>query len=451
MTQLLKGINLKFPLSKPKNTTASPLLQIQAAPDRSAAEQIVNQQKHKIRVLLLITRLTIGGDTNVVLDLADHLNHHPNFEVTLAVGPVPDCEIDLTHLAYQRGIPTRIIPDLINAINPAANLRAVQTVRALILEGKYDVVHTHSSVAGVVGRIAAASTRVPVIVHHVHGWGLREDMSFTMRSLYLTLERLCAPLTSRLIAVSMSNIQKGLDYHICGRKKFELIYNGIDLEKFSHTCSPDETRSILAGLGLNPDYKTVGMIGRLDKQKNPLDFIRAAAIVVKEYPLVQFVIAGEGSLRPDCEALIQELGLQGRFYLLGFRKDIHCILPALTFTALSSLWEGLPVVFQEAMSAGKAIVANSVDGATDVVIDGETGFLVTPHRPDEMADRILRLLQNDTLCQAFGQLAQQHARRFSCDQMIEKIETLYRNLYFERTSKESGVSVGSGASVRNEV
>ena len=379
----------------------------------------------KIRVLLVITRLTIGGDTNVVLDIASHLNTHPHFEAHLAVGPVPAYEIDLTYLANERAIPTKVIPSLVNRINPWVNLRAILELYAHICQGKYDIVHTHSSVAGVIGRLAAVIARVPVIIHHVHGWGLQEDMSKRVRMLYLALERFCARFTNRIIAVSKPNIEKGLAYRICPEDKFALIYYGIHLEKFQQQI---DRRKLCLELGLDPECKIVGMIGRLDKQKNPLDFIRAAAMVSKEYPNVQFLIAGDGSLRPECESLIHDLNLANRFFLLGYRNDIDQIMPMLTMTVLSSLWEGLPIVFQEAMSAGKPIVANDVDGARDVIINGKTGYLVTPHEPREMADRILELLNNDELCYEMGITAKQYSERFSSERMVGEIESLYREL-----------------------
>jgi len=416
---------------RPKNLLAS-LLRSVAGFERRArqrepidASEVSPESRQKIRVLLLITRLTIGGDTNVVLDIASRFNQHPQIEAHLAVGPVAEGEIDLTHLAYERAIPTKVIPSLVNHINPWLNLRAVAEVRDLIAKGQYDIVHTHSSVAGVVGRIAAVTAGVPVIIHHVHGWGLQEGMSAGMRMVYLSLERLCASFTKRMIAVSRATIQKGLAYRICPEDKFVLIYNGISLEKFRQ---PVDRRRVQIALGLDPECKIVGMIGRLDKQKNPLDFIRAAAIVAKDYPKVQFLIAGDGSLRPECERLIDALKLRDRFFLLGFRNDIDQIMPVLTMTVLSSLWEGLPLVFQEAMSAGKPIVANNVDGARDVVIDGETGYLVEPRQPEQMAERILYLLNHDEICSRMGHAAQQASERFSTTRMVETIGALYREL-----------------------
>ena len=378
----------------------------------------------KIRVLLVITRMTAGA-TNVILELASYLNAHSSFEACIATGLVPSYEADLTHLAYERDIPTKTFHSLVNRINPLLNLKSFLELRSHIIQGKFDIVHTHSSVAGVIGRMAALTARVPIIVHHVHGWGLQDDMSSFMRILYLALERLCAKFTDRMIAVSKATIQKGLEYRICQKDKLMLIYNGIHLEKFRQQVDEQQVRK---ALGLTPERKLVGMIGRLDKQKNPLDFIRAAAIVVNDYPQVQFLIAGEGPLRHECESLIKALDLQDSCLLLGFRNDIDKILPILTLTAMSSLWEGLPFVFQEAMSAGKPIVANNIDGASDVVIDGETGYLVAPHHPQEMAERILYLLKNDSLCDQMGLTAQQYSERFSNQQMLETIEVLYRDL-----------------------
>ena len=389
------------------------------------------ESREKIRILLVITRLTIGGDTNVVLDIASYFHSHPDFEAHLAVGPVPENEIDLTYLASERAIPIKIIPTLVNRINPWLNLRSILELHAHIRQEKYDIVHTHSSVAGVIGRLAAVTARVPVIVHHVHGWGIQEDMSKKVRMLYLALERFCARFTKRMIAVSRPTIEKGLAYRICPEDKFALIYNGIHVESFQQ---PIDRLKVYSELGLDADCKIVGMIGRLDKQKNPLDFIRAAAMVLQEYPTVQFLIAGDGSLRSECERLINDLNLANRFFLLGYRNDIHKILPTLTLTALSSLWEGLPVVFQEAMSAGKPIVANDIDGARDVIINGETGYLVTPRQPREMADRILDLLNNNELCYAMGMNAKQSSARFSRQRMFKEIELLYRELLTEAPS-----------------
>jgi glycosyltransferase involved in cell wall biosynthesis len=417
------------PHQQPALALGNPLVSL-AAPSQETIEysqqtdafDSLSKLNRKIRVLLVATRLTIGGDMNVILDIASYLNSHPHFDMHLAVGPVPAHEVDLTYQANERGIPLVMIPSMVTYINPWRIFRSSMELYAHIRQGKYDVVHTNNAIAGVAGRLAAILARVPVIIHHVHGWGLQDDMSKMTRSLYIGLERFFATFSSRLIAVSKPNIEKGLANKICKEDKFALIYNGIDIEKFQRQV---DKRTMCSELGLDPECKIVGMVGRLDKQKNPLDFIHAAAMVVAKYPKVQFVIAGDGPLRPECESLIKELNLSGKFFLLGYRNDINKIYPILTMTTLSSLWEGLPVVFQESMVAGKPIVANDVDGARDVITDGKTGYLVTPRQPQEMANRMLTLLSDDDLCNQMGTTAREHAAQYSSNNMVKQIVTLY--------------------------
>jgi len=380
----------------------------------------------KIRVLLIVTGLASGGATKVVLDIANHFNNHPDFEIHLLTGPIPSGRTDVTHLAYEKNISTRVVPSLVNHISPITNLKAVADIRQIIVQGNYDIVHTHTKVAGVVGRLAARTAKARVIVHHVHGWGSPEEMSTGMRMLYLGLERLCARFTDRIIAVCRRDIQKGLARHIGKEDKFVLIYNGIELERFRKVADNQQVRS---ELGLDADCKLVGMIARLDQQKNPLDFIKAAAIVAKAYAKVQFLFVGDGPLRPECERLINELNLKEKFFLLGYKDNVARIMSILTMTAMSSLWEGLPLAFLESMSAGKPIVANNVDGASEVVVNGETGFLVTPHDPAEMAARILVLLNNETLCQTIARVAQQRSSYFSMQRMFESLESLYKEMH----------------------
>jgi glycosyltransferase involved in cell wall biosynthesis len=382
------------------------------------------KSKRKIRVLVAITVLGTGGATNVVLDLANHLNQSPEFEVLLITGPIPPSRNDLTPLAHQMNIPIQMVPNLINHIDPLVNFKAITDLRRIMVAGDFDVVHTHSSVAGVVGRLAAYFARVPVIIHHVHGWGLHEKMSTISRILYLNLERLCARFTNQLIVVSKTDIQKGLEYRIANEEKYALIYNGIDQERFEQTVDEQQIR---VELGLKPESDLVGMVGRLDEQKNPLDFVRAAAIVSASYDNVQFVFIGDGPLKNDSEKLIRELGLQDNFFLLGYRDDVTRIMPVLKITALSSLWEGLPIVFLEALCAGKPIVANNVDGAKEIVIDGETGYLVTPGDPSEMAEKILALLNDDSLCYDMGGIAKNRSEYYSVERMVSEIEQLYKD------------------------
>jgi len=401
--------------------------EIYVVPQEQTKHEVSLAQDRKIRVLYIITQLAMGGATNVALDIANYFNNHPNYDVRLITGPPSPDRKDVTYLAHQLRIKTIELPSLVNQINPFVNAKAVADIRRIIVEGNYDIVHTHTKIAGVVGRIAARLAKNCVVVHHVHGWGSEEGMSKGIHLLHVGMEWLCAKFTDRIIVVSRPDIQKGLANHIGREDKYALIYNGIDLEAFRQ---PIDEKQVRAELGLDPNSKLVGMIGRLEDQKNPLDFIRAAAEVCKRYPNVQFLMIGGGPLQPECEQLINELNLEGKLFLLGFRDDVARILPILTMTALSSLWEGLPIVFFESMCAKKPIVANNVGGARDVVVDGETGFLVTPHQPMEMAERILFLLNNEQLCNQMGHFAYLRSGHFSVQKMVEQVEALYEELHY---------------------
>jgi glycosyltransferase involved in cell wall biosynthesis len=384
-------------------------------------------QHEKIRILYIISQLDLGGATNVVLDIASHFNNHPDFEVCLLKGPPTPDRYDVSYLAPVLGIETIELPSLINRINPWMNTRAIAEIRRIIVKGNFDIVHTHTKVAGVVGRIAARLAKSCVIVHHVHGWGSEEGMSMGLRTLHLGLERACAKFTDRIIVVARPDLEKGLANRIGRADNYALIYNGIDVSAFQQ---PVDEQALRSQLGLDPHSKLVGMIGRLEDQKNPLDFIRAAAEVARGYADVQFLMIGGGPLQAQCERLIADLNLNGKFFLLGFRRDVDRILSILTMTVMSSLWEGLPLAFLESLSAGKPIVANDVGGTRDVVIDGETGFLVTPHRPSEMAERVLFLLRDETLCRRMGEVARQHAWKYSKHRMVEQVESLYVALHY---------------------
>lgn len=379
--------------------------------------------RRKSRVLQIITVLGTGGATKVVLDIASHFHQHPDYEVEIVTGPIVDGRVDMRPIACQQGIKIHTVPTLVNHISPLINAKALNDIRRIIVQGRFDIVHTHSSVAGIVGRAAAKMARTPTVVHHVHGWGLQEDMTRAVRLLYLGLERISARYTDRMVVVSKPDLDKGLSYRIAQKEKFRLIYNGIELERFRQSYNEQEVR---AELGVAPHTKLIGMIGRLDRQKNPCDFIRAAALVAAHDKHVQFLFVGDGPLRTKCEDLIRELNLEDKFFLLGFRDDVAKILSILTFTAMSSLWEGLPIAFLEAMGAGKPIIANNVDGARDVVVNGETGFLIVPHQPAQMAERMLYLLTHEKLCDEIGRLAQQRSNYFSVERMVQQIESLYQ-------------------------
>jgi glycosyltransferase involved in cell wall biosynthesis len=296
----------------------------------------------------------------------------------------------------------------------------------LIRSGRYDIVHTHSSKAGILGRWAAYLAGAPVIVHTVHGWGHHDRQHPLVRRLYIVLEQLTQRITARLIVVSPRNIQKGLADGIAAPEKYVTIRSGIDVGRFRQPSRPRDV--IRDELGVPRGAPVVGTVTRLSPQKAPLDFISGAAQVAARRGDVHFVLVGDGPLRPAVEARLAELGLAERVHLTGLRRDIPDLMHSFDVFALTSLWEGLPRVLPQAMVTGLPVVATAVDGNAEVVADGVNGYLTPPGDPGAMATALLELLENPALSRSMGDAGRARAGEFDVRRMVSDIAALYRVL-----------------------
>jgi glycosyltransferase involved in cell wall biosynthesis len=245
--------------------------------------------------------------------------------------------------------------------------------------------------------------------------------------MYIFLERIAAPFTDRLIAVSTLNVEKGLQDKIGTRDRYTVIHSCINIEQFSRTFS--DSALLKKSLGLNGLGPVVGTVSRLSHQKNPLDFVKMAALVKKQIPEAQFLFVGDGPLRSETEVLIRELNLQRDVVLAGLRKDVPELLRCLDIFTLTSLWEGLPRVIPQAMVAGLPVVANNIDGNAEIIQDGTNGFLITPGDTAGMADRVVQLVKDQELKRRISAKGHDTALRdFSLNDMVRKIAELYEEL-----------------------
>ena len=300
----------------------------------------------QVRVLHVITRLIVGGaQENTMLTAA--LLAPARYAVDVVSGPQTGPEGSLIPEVRARGIRLTILPSLVREVNPARDVAALVALTRLIRRGRYDVVHTHSSKAGILGRWAAYRAGAPVIVHTVHGWGHHDRQRPLVRWFYVLLERATQRITDRLIVVSPRNTQKGLADGIATPDKYVTIRSGIELERFRQPSRP--RADVRAELGIPPGAAVVGTVTRLSPQKAPLDFVATAAQVAARRQGVHFVIVGDGPLRAEVEAQVAALGLTGRVHLTGLRRDVPDLMHGFDVFVLSSLWEGLPRALKAVM------------------------------------------------------------------------------------------------------
>ena len=373
------------------------------------------------RVLMFITRLELGGAQRVVLHTAATLDRS-RFEAGLAWGPGDVLDDEARAID---GLTTFEIDDLVRPVAPVRDLKALAGLRTAIRDFRPQVVHTHSSKAGVLGRLAARLERVPVVIHTVHGFGFTPLQSPVKRALFLRAEKLAARWTDHFVAVSRLNLDRGVELGLWRADRASVIRAGIDLDRFSRADGGSATRRVLA---IPDGVPVVTQIGNFKPQKAPLDFVRAAAMVAAKLPDVRFVMVGDGPLRGDAEALAAELGIADRTIFSGWWSDVPDLLAATTVSALSSIHEGLPCSVVESLAAGVPVVATAVDGTPEVIRPGVNGELVDPGDPASLADAILGILLDGDRRLAMSDAAADGLEDFDRDRMVRQLEDLYQCL-----------------------
>lgn len=372
------------------------------------------------KLVHVITRLELGGAQQNTLYCVEH-HDRARFDVELIAGQGGVLDEDARAL---RGASVRIVPWLAHPVSPLRDLEALLRLRRRFVELSADVVHTHSSKAGLLGRLAAHLARVPVIVHTVHGWSFNDTQPAPLRRFYVALERLAARATHVLVTVSRKNRDAGLALGIGRPAQYEVVRSGIDLEALRSGQADRE--AVRRSLGYAPEQLVVGSVACLKAQKAPLDFVRAAAEVHAREARARFFIAGDGELRPAVEREIARLGLGGVVQLLGWRRDVPQLLQAMDAFLLTSRFEGLPRAVLQAMAVGVPVVATEVDGTPEVVEHGLTGWLVPPGQPAGAARGVLTLLADAELrARCAAEARRRLTRDFDIREMVRTLDRLY--------------------------
>jgi glycosyltransferase involved in cell wall biosynthesis len=380
----------------------------------------------RIKVAHVVTRLDLGGAQQNTLHTVRGLDP-ARFDALLVCGEggILDAEV-----RADRALRAVFLDSLVREISPLNDVLAVLEMWKLFHAERPDVVHTHSSKAGILGRIAAALAGVPVVVHTFHGFGFHDRQNALVKAAYVFLERRCAGLSTQLVFVSRANAEYAARHGLGPAARAVVIRSGIQLGAFPARV---DAAALKMSAGIGRHKPLVVSIGNLKPQKNAADFVAAAAKAAARLPEARFVFIGDGPQRRALEARAFALGLGGALSFLGWRRDGAQWLAAADVFALTSLWEGLPRALVEAMATGLPSVCYATDGVVDLLRDGENGFLVPPGDVDAFADRLVRLLTDADLRRRLGAAAAATiGPEFDIDGMVRAQEALYVRLLAER-------------------
>ncbi|MFZ5595569.1 MAG: glycosyltransferase family 4 protein [Bacillota bacterium] len=382
------------------------------------------------KVLLLVTLSETGGAQKVVYYLASGLDRE-KFDITVVCAPGGEL------IDWLKGLPHVGVIELDclrRELSPLQDLRCLIKLYRLFKRGGFDIVHCHSGKAGILGRLAAHLAGVPRVFFTVHGWSIDESQPFPLRYLYSTAERLAGAVSTGVVCVSGHDLEKGKALRLVDGKKMTVIYNGVpDIYDPDQEDGPGGRKAdrLRGELGLGADDIVVGTVMRLAPPKLPLMFLEAAVKLSGSLPEgagpgVCFVVIGDGPLRKECEKYVFEHNLVGKVVFLGTREDAGELVAGFDVFVLFSSHEGLPLTIIEAMMAGVPVVAVNVGGVGEMVVDGETGYLIDGSDTGKAVGCIETLTSTPGLGRKMGIAGRRRARElFNLEKMVGMYEELY--------------------------
>ena len=381
-----------------------------------------------MKIAHVITRLIVGGaQENTILTCRGLVER--GHEVILMAGPETGPEGSLWKKAEQSGANLIKVEKLARAVRPRSDWAAVRQVRGILEELRPDIVHTHSSKAGIVAREAARRAKVPIIIHTIHGMSFNRTQSTIVRALYRHLERRAGKVTDAFISVADAMTDQAVAAGIAPRDRFTTIYSGMQTKLFA--SDPERRHRVRARWGVQDDEVVVGTIARLFDHKGYEEILQALPAVVERVPRIRFVWVGDGANRGRYERQLKQLGLSDRVYLTGLiaPEDVAAQIDGFDMVLHASRWEGLPRAIVQGLLAGKPAISFDNDGAPEVVIPNETGLLVPMGDIRKMTEAIVELAEDKKKRESYGNRGRALCEeRFDWRYMVRAIESLYVSL-----------------------
>jgi|SRR5690242_4993961 len=381
----------------------------------------------KIKVLEAIYQGNIGGGESHVLDLIGELDRSGFEPVVLSF-----TKGQMMEKIREKGVKNYVLPS-----TASFDIKKWWKVRALIKNEEIDLIHVHGTKAALNLLWAAKSLRVPLI-YTVHGWSFHDDQSPVKKRLRVLTEKFLTGRMDQNISVSLSNQVRGKKHF----RNFEsvVINNGIDLRKFNPRRN--DYADIRRELNIPSEVTLVSYIARITRQKNPFVMIKAFAKTLEKSRNIRLLVVGDGELKEPVIQMAKELLLQDHVIFQPFREDIPAILKATDIYCLPSLWEGLSIGLLEAMAMGNAIIASRVDGSKEIIQHGRNGIFIDPEQPEQLANAILLLHQDQAFRQQLQHAAIQTIEgRFNTTVMTRGIESLYLNVLCKKKALGIGLAI----------
>lgn len=383
----------------------------------------------RLRVVHLITSFSMGGATeNTLLSVAG-LSALGTYEVSILAGPPNKAEGGLLEAAERLGVRVELIPTLQRDISPISDVRAFVALIRLLREGGYDIVHTHASKAGILGRLAARLAGVPVVVHTFHSLPYSATSPAWQRILYSGLERMAARWSEGLLSVTKDVIRRLEEDGIARPGECALARSGMDLDRF---LFPEDRRDeIRARWGVSPTDVAVGTIGRVHTGKGQDVLVRLAPRICRSLPGVRLVIIGTGPMREVLAEKVRQDGLADRVVFVGAvpLEEMPETISALDILVHVSAREGLARVIMQALACKKPVISYDLDGSPEVITDKVNGRLVRPGDPDALVCAIMELAADAALRAAWGAKGPAAVDpEFRAETMVRQIDAAYRVL-----------------------
>lgn len=380
-----------------------------------------------MKIVHIITRLIVGGaQENTILSCEGQ--HDRGHEVTLMTGPSLGPEGSLMARARDYGYRIEVIDAMRRSILPFSDWRTYRGMVRRLAEMGPDVVHTHSSKAGIIGRWAAHAAGVPAVIHTIHGLAFTASTRRTVNGFYKFLERKTAPISTRIVCVADSMRDQSLAANIGRREQYVTVYSGMKTAPFLDPPVP--AAEVRHSLGLSDEHIAVGTIARLFELKGHEDLLEIAPALCAQIPNLRWLWIGDGILRSRFESQIAAMGLRDRFILTGLvpPERIPDLAGAMDILVHPSRREGLARALPQGALAGKPVITYDIDGAKEGVLDGVSGFVLPPFDAVQLGARIAQLANDPAMRKRMGCAGREFAvRRFDATVMVDGLEEVYRD------------------------